>query len=170
MGIRERWLPGVSTIILVSPVWGVCTCRIHNGLRAPFTQEHVPHSHRPTCPIYTGVHAQAHTHMCPLHTCVPSPFTQAYLPHSHFGAHCPIHTRWPSSSEPVPLDSWKLTGKLPQGTSESPSPAPPPSVVPLPPRLASKCPTPPLATLALLPHPSLRSPVLPAHCRAHSSL
>ena len=92
MGIRERWLPGMSTITLVSPVWGVCTCCIHNGLRAPFTQEYVLHSHRPTCPIHTGVRAQAHTHTCPLHTCVPSPFTQAYLPHSHFGAHCPIHT------------------------------------------------------------------------------
>ena len=163
MGIRERWLPGVSTISLVSPVWGVCTCRIHNGLRAPFTQEYVPHSHMPTCPMHTRVRA---------------PFTHAYPPLSHRRT-CPIHTSvrkddihtgWPSSSEPVPLDPWKLTGKLPQGASESPSPTPPPSTVPLPPRLASRRPAPPLATLALLLHPSLRSPVLPAHRRAHSSL
>ena len=61
---------------LVSPVWGVCTCCIHNGLRAPFTQEYVPHTHR---------------RMCPMHTRVRAPFTHAYPPLSHRRT-CPIHT------------------------------------------------------------------------------
>ena len=158
MGIRERWLSGVSTISLVSLVWGVCTCRIHNGLRAPFTQEYVPHSLRHTGPIHTGVRAPF-THTCtfPLHTCVPTPFTQADFPHSHFSAHCPIHTRWPSSWEPVHLNPWKFTGKL----RSRPPLSRLAGAIPRPPRLASTRPAPPLATLALLLHPSLCSPVLP---------
>ena len=106
------------------------------------TQAYVLHSHRRTCPI---------------HTCVHAPFTQADVPHSHFGAHCPIYTGCPSSSDPVPLDSWMLIGKFPKWASESPSPAPAPTAVHLPPHLAFERPAPPFTPLVLLPHPSLRA-------------
>ena len=99
----------------------------------------------------------SHKRTCPIHTCVRGPFTQADVLHSHFGAHCPIHTGCPSSSDPVPLDSWMLTGKFPKWASESPSPAPPPTAVHILPRLASERPAPPFAPLAHLPHPFLRA-------------
>ena len=51
--------------------------------------------------------------------------------------------------------SWMVTGKLLEGATQSPFPAPP-TVVQLPPRLPWRHPAPPVAPLAFLPHPSLR--------------
>ena len=61
-------------------------------VRAAFTMAYVPHSHRSTCPIHSGIRAPfTQAYMPHLHTRVRFPFTHVYPPLSHRRTF-PIHT------------------------------------------------------------------------------